>query len=92
MNLDLIVFIQEINYQKKNGAYVINLDEYTDTGTYWIALHSKNNKVIYFDSFGVEYIPKEVKNFIKNKYIKTNIFRVQAYGSIMFWLLLYFIY
>ena len=37
----------------KNGAYVINLDEYEDVGTHWIALYVKNNEVIYFDSFGV---------------------------------------
>ena len=40
----------------KNGAYVINLDEYEDIGTHWIALYVKNNEVIYFDSFGVEHI------------------------------------
>ena len=45
---------------------------------------NNNNDVIYFDSFGVEYIPKEIKKFIKNKNIKTNIFRIQAYDSIMF--------
>ena len=39
----------------KKGAYVINLDEYTDIGTHWIALYVKNNEVIYFDSFGVEH-------------------------------------
>ena len=43
----------------------------------------KNNQVIYFDSFGVEHVPKEVKYFIGNKDIKTNIFRIQAYNSIM---------
>ena len=42
-----------------------------------------NNDVTYFDSFGVEHIPKEIKIFIKNKNIKTNIFRLQANGSIM---------
>ena len=67
----------------KNGAYVINIDEYADVGTHWIALYVKNNEVIYFDSFGVEHVPKEVKNFIGNKDIKTNIFRIQAYNSIM---------
>ena len=41
------------------------------------------DNVIYFDSFGVEHIPKEVKKFIGNKNITTNIFRVQAYDSIM---------
>ena len=45
----------------KKGAYVINLDKYTDVGTHWIALYVKNNEVIYFDSFGVEHIPKEIK-------------------------------
>ena len=45
----------------KNGAYVINLDEYTDVRTQWIALHVKNNEVIYLDSFDVEHVPKEIK-------------------------------
>ena len=45
----------------KNGAYVINLDEHVDIGTHWIALLVKNNRVTYFDTFGVEYIPKEIK-------------------------------
>ena len=42
-----------------------------------------HNNVIYFDSFEVEDIPKEIKRFIENKNIKTNIFRIQAYDSIM---------
>ena len=42
------------------------------------------NNVIYFDSFGVEHIPKEIKTFIGNKNMKTNIFRIQAYDSIIF--------
>ena len=42
----------------KNGAYVINLDNLENTGTHWIVIFMKNNEVIYFDSFGVEYIPK----------------------------------
>ena len=49
----------------KDGTYVINLDEYFDTGTHWIALHALNNNVTYFDSFGVEYIPKEIEKPIK---------------------------
>ena len=67
----------------KDGAYVINLDEYYDIWTRWIALYVLNNNVTYFDSFGVEHIPKEIKKFIANKNIKTNIFRIQAYDSIM---------
>ena len=69
----------------KKGAYVINLDEHENTGTHWIALFVKTNEVIYFDSFGIEYIPKEIIKFIgnNNKKIKANIFRIQAYDSIM---------
>ena len=55
-------FILEIIYlsKKKNGAYAINLDEYSDIGTQWIGLYALNNNVTYFDSFGVEHIPKEI--------------------------------
>ena len=42
-----------------------------------------NNDVTYFDSFRVENIPKEIKTFINNKNIKTNIFRIQAYVSVI---------
>ena len=86
MSLDSMVFILEIIYLKKikNGACVINLDEYADVGTHWIALYVKNNEVIYFDSFGVEHVPKEILVIsIGHKNIKTNIFRIQADNSIM---------
>ena len=43
----------------------------------------QNNNVIYFDSFGLEHISKEIKAFIKNKNIKTNTFRVQEHGLTM---------
>ena len=69
--------------KRKDGAYIINLDEYSDIRTHWIALYILNNNVTYFDSFGVEHIPKEIRTFIGNKNIKTNIFRIQAYDSIM---------
>ena len=45
-------------------------------------MYVHNNDVTYFDSFGVEHIPKEIKTFINNKNI-TNILRIQAYDSIM---------
>ena len=68
----------------KDGAYVINLDQYSDIGTHWVSLWvNDNNNVTYFDNFGVEHIPKEIKAFIGIKNIKTNIFRNQAYDSIM---------
>ena len=46
-------------------------------------MYVSNNEVTYFDSFGVEHIPKEIKKIISNKNIKTNIFRIQSYDSIM---------
>ena len=67
----------------KKGAYVINLDEYENTVTQWIALFVKTNEVIYFDSFGIEHISKEIEHAIGNKEIKASIFRIQAYDSIM---------
>ena len=66
-----------------DGAYVINLDKHSDIETHWIDLFILNDNVIYFDSFGVEPVPKEIKKFIKGSSITTNIFRIQAYDSIM---------
>ena len=40
----------------KHGAYVINLDEYVDAGTHWIALISSRTEIVYFDSFDVEHV------------------------------------
>ena len=67
----------------KDGAYITNLDEYSDIGTHWVALCVSSNNVTYFDSFGVEHIPKKIMKFIENRNIKTNIFRIQSYDSIM---------
>ena len=66
----------------KDGAYVINLGEYKPTETHWITLYVSDN-VTYFDSFGVENIPKEIKKLISNKNITTNNYRKQAYNSMM---------
>ena len=62
----------------KDGAFIINLDEYESIGAHWIASYVNNNNGIYFDKFGVENIPKEIKTFIGNKNVVTNIYRIQA--------------
>ena len=75
----------------KDGACVINLDKYADIDTHWIALFCNRNEIVYFDSFGVEHIPEEIREFTdrpsssasQNKNIKANIFRVQENDSIM---------
>ena len=74
---------KELGSAVKNGAYVINLDEYHDIGTHWVALYVNNKIVTCFDSFGVEHIPKEIMKFIVRKKIITNIYRIQAHDSIM---------
>ena len=76
----------------KDGTYIVNLDEYSGIGTHWVAFYFNNNDdVTYFNSFGLEHIPKEIKTFInrplstalQNKSIRTNIFMIQAYDLIM---------
>ena len=39
-----------------DGAYVINIDEYSDIGSHWFALYVQNNDVTPFNSFGIEHI------------------------------------
>ena len=57
----------------KNGAYVINLDEYKSIGTSLDVIYVTNDVTTYFDSFGVHHIPKEIKKFTGNKIMKTSI-------------------
>ena len=73
----------------KDRAFVINFDEFKSIRTHWIALYvnSNNRRASYnltgFNTFGVEYIPKEIKKLMGNKNIMTNIYRIKAYYSIM---------
>ena len=82
-NLPNTIRPKALGFAVKDGAYIINLDEYRDIGTHWVALYVNNKAVTYFDSFGVEHIPKEIMKFIGNKKIITNIYRIEAYDSIM---------
>ena len=66
----------------KNGVYVINLDECENTSTHWVSLFVQTKYTVYFDSFCIEHIPKEINKFINND-IKSNIFRIQAFDSRM---------
>ena len=69
IKMNLMAFIHEIIYQS--------------IGTHWIALYLNAKNVTYFDSFGVEHIPKDIRKFLGNKNITTNVYRIQAYNSIM---------
>ena len=63
----------------KDGASIINLDEYASIDTHWTALFVNAENVTYFDSFGVEHTPKEIRKFIGNKNVTTNAYRIQPY-------------
>ena len=71
----------------RDWTQVINLDECKSIGTHWIAFHVNGGNVIYFGSFGVEHIPNKIKKFIDNKNIRTNIFTVQVYHSMITFIL-----
>ena len=87
-----VYFRDNLPNEMKDGVCVINLDEHSDLGTHCIVLYVKNNDGTYFDSFGVEHIPNETEKFIDHtlssvshqKNLMVNIFRIQAYDSIMF--------
>ena len=66
-----------------DGAYVINLDDKNSKESYWVSLFIDKNTAEYFDSFGIEYIPHEVLNKIRDKSISHNIFRIQDNESFM---------
>ena len=78
------------NFPKiKYETYITNNDEYESIGAHWIALYVKRDNVLYFDSFGVKHIPIEIRKFIENENIVTNIYScilviVAAYDSINF--------
>ena len=55
----------------KDGAYVISLDDKNSKGTYWVSLFINKNVAIYFDSFGIDYIPQEVLKKSKTNQLLT---------------------
>ena len=59
--LNVVYSTDNLSGKIKDGAYLINPDVNSDIGTHWIALYALNNNVTYFDSFGVQHIPKEIK-------------------------------
>ena len=45
----------------KDEAYVMSLDEYPDVGTHWIVFYCENDETVYFNSLGVEHVPKAIE-------------------------------
>ena len=67
----------------KDGEHIKDLDEYKSIEGHSIALHINGDNSTYLDIFEVERIPNQIKEFIRNKNIKTNNYRIQANESIM---------
>ena len=70
-------------FKMKDGTYIINLDEYESIASHWMELYMNAENLMYCDSFKVEYIPKAIRNFIGNKNMIKNIYRIQAYIAIL---------
>ena len=84
-----VYFRNNLPKKIKDGAFVINLDEYADVSTHWIALFCNRSESVYFNSFGVAHVPEEIKDFLGHKNIISNTFRVQANNSVTrgyFWI------
>ena len=62
----------------KDAEYLMNLEGYKSLGTHWINLYMNGNKATYLNSLGVKHILKEIKKIKGNKYIITNMYRVQT--------------
>ena len=72
------------NLSQMDEMYIINLDKYESIGIHWIALHLNAENVTCLNSFRAEHIAKEIRNFIGNKNITINIYKIHAYDSVMF--------
>ena len=55
-------FLRNNLYRTRNGVYVINLDNEKSKGTHWVLLSIDINTIVYFDSFGIEYIEIEIES------------------------------
>ena len=66
---------------KNNQSTIVNLANSNDVGTHWIAMKFYNDKLIYFGSYGISFIPDIIKNQYPNSKIITNIYRMQSNSS-----------
>ena len=76
--------MKQKNKKMDFSAYIINIDKDKLIRTHCRALYVNGNNVTYFDSFGVEHIPKEIRKIIDNKNILTKIFEIQEYNLQMY--------
>ena len=65
----------------KDETYIINFGEFKSIETDWLALYVSSNNIMYF---GVKRIAKQIEKFLRNKNVITNIYKIQAFNSIMY--------
>lgn len=68
-----------------NSCYIINLDDSDGEGTHWVLLMNKKKEktILYFDSFGVKYPPKNILEMTNNKIIVCNNKKIQDINSVL---------
>ena len=66
---------------KNNQSTIVNLANSNDKGSHWIGMRFINNKLFYFDSYGIPYIPDVIKNQYSDDKIIMNIYRIQSNDS-----------
>ena len=66
---------------KNNQSTIINLQDSDKNGSHWVSFKKIDNRIFYFDSYGVAYIPDIIKNqYPKHEFI-CNIYRIQSIDS-----------
>ena len=66
---------------KNNQSTIINLQDSDKNGSHWVSYKRIDNKIFYFDSYGVAYIPDIIKNQYPNHKFICNIYRIQSIDS-----------
>ena len=64
---------------KNNESTIVNLANLNDVGSHWLAMKFIDNKLFYFDSYGIEFVPDIIKKQYKK--IILNIYRIQNNNS-----------
>ena len=67
---------------KNNQSTIINLQDSRFKGSHWVSYKKIGNKIFYFDSYAVSFIPDIIKNQYPNHKFICNIYRIQSIDSI----------
>ena len=66
---------------ENNQMIIINLQNSTQSGSHWVSYKKIGNKIFYFDSYGVAFIPDIIRNQYSNHKFICNIYRIQSIDS-----------